>query len=113
MGMELDGKHILITGRARVGQFVARELLGAGARVSMTYLKDESEVLEGTRGYLADFTNENSIHGLFASVSGAAGRLDGLVNMVSMFTADEEVLTLATIEKTFMVNAFGNMLAAR
>lgn len=111
--MELQSQHILITGGARVGQLVAQELLAAGARVSMTYLQEEAEIYQGTRGYQADFTDENSIHGLFDNLSQGAGRLDGLVNMVSTFTADEDELTLAAIESTFRVNTFGNMLAAR
>lgn len=111
--MDLAGKHILITGGARVGQFVAQELLAAGARVSMTYLKEESEVYQGTRGYQADFTDEASIHALFDTVGHSVGRLDGLVNMVSVFSPDEETISLSGIERIFSVNTFGNMLASR
>lgn len=111
--MELSGKHIVITGGARVGQFVAQELLAAGARVSMTYLHNESEVAAGTTAYAADLTDEQSIRSFWHKITAESGPVEGLVNMVSLFTADTDELTFEIMQKTFAVNAFGNMLVSR
>lgn len=111
--MDLNGKHILITGGARVGQFVAQELLAAGAKISMTYLKEASEAHSEAVPYQADLTNEASIHAFWTKITTDAGQVDGLVNMVSLFTRDEAALTFDAMHKTFAVNAFGNMLVSR
>ena len=95
-----------------MGQAVAEELLGAGARLSMTYFASESEVHPQAHGFQADLTKEESIHAFWKQLT-ANSPVDGLVNMVSLFTPDEDTLSFAAIEKTFAVNAFGNMLVSR
>lgn len=111
--MDLTNKHILITGGARVGQTAAKELLTAGAQISMTYLRNETEVHPGTTGYHVDATDEASVHRLWKKVMQKGGPVDGLINMISVFTADQEKLTLKDLQMVFAVNAFGNMLVSR
>lgn len=111
--MDLHNKTILITGGARVGQFVAAELQKVGAKVVMTYLKDTNEVAEGAAAYPLDVTDEDSVRALLPAVQKDVGGVDGLVNMVSMFSTDSEVIGYAEMQNTFAVNAFGNMLLSR
>ncbi len=110
--MKLEKATILITGGARVGQFVAEELVGAGATLSMTYLKSEAEAHPKATPYQADLTNEESIRAFWKKRT-AGGPIDGLVNMVSLFTKDSGELSFEQMHKTFAVNAFGNMLVSR
>lgn len=121
--MDLKGKNILITGGARVGQFVAREVGAAGSNIAMTYLKSKDEVSEvleelGGKGvktgvFEMNATDEESVKSAFKKVESDFGSVDGLVNMVSLFTPDEDEIKFENIQKTFAVNAFGNMLISR
>lgn len=111
--MKLNDKTILITGGARVGQFVAEELFNAGAKIAMTYLEKESEVHKKARGYHFDTTDEASGRALIENVTKDFGQIDGLVNMVSVFVKDPVSITFDSIQKQFAINAFGNMLLSR
>lgn len=126
--MELKNKVVVITGGARVGQFVADELLGAGAKLAMTYLKDQGEVHEQAKGYPCDVTQEGSIRALLPAIEKDLGSVDGLVNMVSIFKPDPvkdvkaqsptshgagSEITFEFIQQQFAINAFGNMLVSR
>lgn len=111
--MQLKDKAILITGGARVGQYVAEGLLSAGAKVAMTYLKDADEVHKKTKGYQFDATSEENVRHLLPTVEKDFGHIDGLVNMVSTFVPDSSALTFEEIEKQFRVNAVGTMLLSR
>lgn len=111
--MELQGKTILITGGARVGQVVAKVLQDAGVKIAMTYLASEDEVAPGAKGYQYDVTNEESVTALLPLVEKDFGSVDGLVNMVSIFALDGEEITFESMQKTFAINAFGNMLLSR
>lgn len=111
--MNLKHKTILITGGARVGQSVAEELLAAGAKLAMTYFKDQSEVHEKAKGYQLDVMEEESVGELLPAVEKDFGSVDGLVNMVSIFVPDTAELSYAEFQKQFTINAFGNMLLSR
>ncbi len=111
--MELQDKTILITGGARVGKVVAGILQKAGAKVAMTYLAGEDEIAPGTKGYRMDVTDEASVRATLPAVQKDFGNVDGLVNMVSLFSTDSEAIGYAEMQKMFAVNAFGNMLLSR
>ena len=111
--MDLRGKNVLITGGARVGQTVASELEGAGAKLAMTYLKDASEVREGAHALPLDVFQEASARALVPLVVEVMGQVDALVNMVSIFVPDSKELSYEEMKKQFTVNAFGNMLVSR
>lgn len=111
--MDIKNKTILITGGARVGQAVASELQNAGANVAMTYLASEDEVAPGAKGYQLNATDEASVRALLPAVQKDFGSVDGLVNMVSVFSTDSDAIGYAEMQKTFAINAFGNMLLSR
>ncbi len=108
--MELPNKTILITGGARVGHVVADELLAAGAKLAMTYLKDPTEAHPKARAYQTNLTDEAAVNKLMQEV----GVIDGLVSMASIFRPDlADAFNLAFLQQMFSINAFGNMLVAR
>lgn len=118
--MDLHNKTILITGGARVGHYVARELAQAGATILMTYLKDPSEV-EGALAEVAalgqktaalplDLSREESVPELTQKITADWGQLNGLVNMASVFLPDQPEPTFADLQKMFSINTFGTML---
>lgn len=121
--MDLKAKTILITGGARVGQYVARELAAAGANLAMTYLKSEEEVTatikeaEGSgvkaRAYQADISKEMDVVNLLQQVAADFGGIDGLVSMASIFKPDPAAVDTAFLQKLFGINTFGNILVAR
>ena len=96
-----------------MGKVVAKTLQDAGAKVAMTYLESEDEIAEGTKGYPFNVLEEDSVRALLPAVVKDFGQVDGLVNMVSVFATDSEAITFAEMEKTFGINAFGNMLLSR
>ncbi len=111
--MDIADKHILITGGRRVGQHVAKALQNRGAKVSMSYLDQPNEVAANTNGFQLNVNDEPNIRKFFKTVTNEGGPIHGLVNMVSVFSADKEKLTYDDMIKTFLVNAFGNMLMSR
>lgn len=111
--MDLKDKTILITGGARVGQFVAQELLDAGAKLAMSYLKNPDEAHKEARGYQANLTREEDVPALLEQVKNDFGHIDGLINMVSTFVPDSDHLSFAEFQKQFTVNAYGSMLLSR
>lgn len=122
--MELKGKTILITGGRRVGQVVADELGGAGAQIVMTYRKSREEIadavdhlgkIHGIRAeaFEVDMTDEGSIRVLVKTVVREFGRIDGLVNMASVFEPDPKEISASDLLRLFSVNAIGGMLLSR
>jgi NAD(P)-dependent dehydrogenase (short-subunit alcohol dehydrogenase family) len=121
--MELQDKTIVITGGARVGQVVAKRLAAAGAHLAMTYVSSGAEINQAiaglkdehsisARGYQVDVTHEEQVRGLLPAVTADFGGADGLILMASLFT-EEGTVDFTSFQKTFAVNAFGNMLLAR
>lgn len=122
--MELKDKTVLITGGARVGQFVAEELLAAGAKLAMTYLKSPDEVHQQTKAYQVDISKETDVKGLLDQVSKDFGQVDGLINMASIFKPDpvkspegdhgaSSETAFEFYQELFTINAFGSMLLSR
>lgn len=122
--MELKGKTVLITGGKRVGQFVAREVAGAGMNVVMTYLETPGEaagVLEEVQreqgvtaaSYPLDLADPTSVDAFIEVLRQKYSSLDALVNMASIFAPDPPAITQSDIERLFAVNAFGSMRLSR
>ncbi len=89
----MKGDVILVTGAAkRIGRSIALSLAAAGARVAIHYNQSEQEALEtaqecgGAPVFRANLESVTRIRGLFDSVAGHFGRLDGLVNNAARFT---------------------------
>lgn len=93
--MELKGKSVLITGGARIGEAVALSLAERGANVAMTYRSSKRSVDSTVRklqGLGVDGVSIPADLGLGTGVRKAVsavirnfGRLDILVNMVSIY----------------------------
>lgn len=79
----------------------------------MSYLQDPAEVAPSASGFPLDVTNEDSVRTFFSEVTSAGGPIHALVNMVSVFSVDQDILTYQDIYKSFQVNAFGNMMISR
>jgi len=87
--MDLNNKHVAITGAARgIGFAIARHFLSKGATVSIIDI-DESSVAKAKRdleplgrvlGYVADVSDEASVSDLFRSMKNDHEQLDGIIN---------------------------------
>jgi NAD(P)-dependent dehydrogenase (short-subunit alcohol dehydrogenase family) len=65
------------------------------------------------KGYPLDVTDEASVQALLPAVEEDFGQVDGLINMVSIFKPNSELLSYAEMQQQFTINAFGNMLLSR
>lgn len=121
--MDLDGKTILITGGRRVGQVVADEVGGASANVVMTYRTKPEEIRKAldrlveahgikTGAYELDLTNEGSVRALVKEVVRDFGRIDGLVNMASLFEPDPPDIAVSHVLKA-LSPSIGSVLLSR
>lgn len=121
--MDLKDTVILLTGGKRVGQVVADEISGAGAQIVMTFRKSRAEISEvvdhlakvhkiRTGAYELDLTNEGSVRALVKTVVKDFGRIDGLVNMASVFEPDPADIAVSHVLKSFSVT-FGSILLSR
>jgi len=86
--MQLDNKHIVITGAARgLGQAMAGELAAAGARIGLIDT-DEAALAAAVatlpgRGHattVADVSDEAAVKAAFDALEQAVGPVDGLIN---------------------------------
>ena len=83
--MDLNGRHVLITGASRgIGEALARRFAAAGARVAL--LARNAEALEklaadlGGTAHPADLGDATVVRGLIDRVEASAGPVDVLVN---------------------------------
>ena len=93
--MELKGKVAMITGGARIGQVVARELATRGCSLALIY-KSSREAAEQTASIAiaagvkaavlhADAVDESQVRAAVAEAEKSLGRLDILINMASLY----------------------------
>ncbi len=90
--MDLQGRVVLITGGRRVGLDLARILADRGAKLAMTYHTSRRTIEEGLRvlgveslAISADLSRPEEADLAIEAVLNRFGRLDVLVNMVSLF----------------------------
>lgn len=115
--MRLAGKTALITGAARgIGFEFARAYIAEGATVALADINAgalERAVAElGPKAHAVqmDVTSQESIDAGFASVIGAMGRLDILVNNAALFSAAPIAeISRADYDKLFAVNVAGTL----
>ncbi|WP_207103042.1 L-iditol 2-dehydrogenase [Paracoccus shandongensis] len=113
----LDGKRALITGAARgIGLEFARAYLAEGARVAICDInidaaQQAAEALgDGAIAVRLDVTDQASIDACVATVEGAFGGIDILVNNAALFTAAPIVeITRADYDRIFAVNVAGTL----
>lgn len=93
--MDLKGKVAMITGGARIGQVVARELASRGCSLALIY-KSSREAAEQTASMArvagvkaavlrADAVDESQVRAAVAEAVKSLGRLDILINMASLY----------------------------
>lgn len=108
-------KTVLVTGGTRgIGRAIAEAFLKKGARVIVTYSKDEESALSareaGLEAVKADVSKEEDVLKLFADLK----RLDVLVNNAGVALLKQiQDTTLEDFERTFGVNIKGAFLCAR
>ena len=123
--LPLRGKSALVTGGARrVGREIALALAGAGADVSITFLRSKSEAGKtqrdieelGRRASIVecDVRSEASVRKAVAAVTAFHGRLDVLVNNAAVFEAAPlDQMTVDQWDRVFETNTRGAFLMAR
>jgi NAD(P)-dependent dehydrogenase (short-subunit alcohol dehydrogenase family) len=93
--MDLKGKVAMITGGARIGQVVARELASRGCSLALIY-KSSREAAEQTASIAraagvkaavlrADAVDESQVRAAVAETVKALDRIDILINMASLY----------------------------
>ncbi|MDO8530411.1 MAG: SDR family oxidoreductase [bacterium] len=82
--MDLKGKTILITGAARIGQEVARQLKEKGVNLVIAYFKDEKEAALGF-GVQADVSKKEDVQKVVDAAKKEFGSIDGLVHMAAIY----------------------------
>ncbi|MBW3663751.1 MAG: SDR family oxidoreductase [Actinobacteria bacterium] len=112
----LEGRTALVTGGSRgLGAATARRLAGWGARVIVTYRKEQRAAAEvvaacdretvGARAEPLDLLEEDSVRDLFARVTEREGQLDVLIANAAQ-TAFKPLMELKMhqIDKTFAIS---------
>ena len=108
-------KTVLITGGVRgIGLAIAKAFLQKGARVCVTYSKDEVSAAQaaalGLETYLSDVSKEEDVVSLFAKI----GKVDVLVNNAGVcFFKQIQDVTYDEFQKVFAVNTGGAFLCCR
>jgi NAD(P)-dependent dehydrogenase (short-subunit alcohol dehydrogenase family) len=100
--MDLNGKVALVTGGARVGRAVARDLAGRGCALALVYRSSRTEAETTAREALdvgvraqilrADLSRAKEIPGVVARVHRHFGRLDVVVHLASVYQKAPEKL---------------------
>jgi NAD(P)-dependent dehydrogenase (short-subunit alcohol dehydrogenase family) len=122
--MELRDRVVVITGGKRIGRVVAQDLARRGADVVLSYRGSQAEA-EATAGDVtrlgrraitvaADVSRALDCGNLIAATLDAFGRVDGLVNMASIYGSTPfDALTEAGWDKDLTVNLKSAYLCAR
>jgi 3-oxoacyl-[acyl-carrier protein] reductase len=122
---ELDGRVVAITGAASgIGAVAAREFAAQGAKVALVDIaRAEAEALASelrTAGHAAsyvhcDISDEASVQGAIAAVTGAFGGLDILVNCAGGYTKmlNIEQMPVDEFDKVIALNLRGTFLMCK
>ncbi len=82
--MELNNKTVIITGAARIGQEVARQLKKKGANLVIAYLQNDTEAELGV-GVQADVSQQKDVANVIAQAKEEFGRVDAVVHMAAIY----------------------------
>jgi NAD(P)-dependent dehydrogenase (short-subunit alcohol dehydrogenase family) len=76
-----EGRVVVVTGGARgIGAAIVRAFAASGAKVVVLDKLAPRDAVEGVRHVATDVSSPESVAGAFASIDGAEGRVDVLVN---------------------------------
>ncbi len=81
--MEIKDKVFILTGAARIGVDVAKELTARGAKLTTTYLTTESDV--GDLKIKADVSKPDEVARVVSETKAKFGRIDGLIHMAAIY----------------------------
>lgn len=112
--MELNGKTIIITGAARIGQKVAEVLKNRGANLVITYFNSFKEA--GPFGFpvQADVSKKEDIIRVVNTAKKEFGRIDGLVHMAAIYEKTEwDKLDENSWEKSMNIIAKSSFLCGK
>jgi NAD(P)-dependent dehydrogenase (short-subunit alcohol dehydrogenase family) len=111
---ELVGKVALVTGATRsIGEYIARGLRGAGAKVVVTGIEDEAghaiaaSLGDGAIYHRLDVESDSDIDACLAACLGAFGRLDIVVNCACSYLDSGLATSRADWLKSLNVNIVG------
>lgn len=108
--MELEGRHVLVTGASRgIGASVAEAMAARGARITLVARSEDAlaEVAARTGGVAitADLTDPEVVEGLLARVEAEAGPVDVLVNNAGVdSTGSLTAMTPDEVRRTIDLN---------
>jgi NAD(P)-dependent dehydrogenase (short-subunit alcohol dehydrogenase family) len=85
--MELKDKTIILTGAARIGKFVADDLLAQGVNLTITYRTSKPDIAESDKTLFiqAELTNLEDIQKVIAETKKKFGKIDALVHMAATY----------------------------
>lgn len=83
--MDLKNKTIIITGAARIGQEVARQLKEKGANLVITYFSDSAEVGPHGAPVQADVSKKEDVEKVVAFAKEKFSAVHGLVHMAAIY----------------------------
>lgn len=109
--MNLQGKTIIITGAARIGQKIAEELKNRGANLVITYFKNESEAGPFGLPVQADVSKREDIENVVKVAREKFGSVDVLIHMAAIYEkTDWENFDEVSWDKTMNIIAKSSIL---
>lgn len=121
LNFSLSGKVALVTGGASgIGSAIASAMAAKGAVVAVidineSVARDKAEELgNGSRSFVCDVSNPQSVESVIADVEAAFGRIDIAVNSAGVvMLAPAEDLDLDAWDKTIAINLKGTFLVSQ
>jgi len=86
--MNLQGKTVILTGAARIGQKVAEDLKNKGANLVITYLNSPEEASLGF-GVKTDVSKKENVENVIKTAKEKFGSVDALVHMAAIYQKSE------------------------
>src|SRR5438309_2285154 len=85
--MDLKNKTVIVTGAARIGKFVAEDLLKAGANVVVSFRNTKPDIAASDKVLFiqAELTKLSDIQKIISETQRKFGTIDGLVHMAATY----------------------------
>lgn len=84
--MDIKNKTIILTGAARIGKFVAEDLLKAGANLVVSYRTSQPDFGSDKILFVkAELSNEKDVANLISEAKNKFGRIDALIHMAATY----------------------------